>query len=71
MKQTIGFPKPRRYIRIQCHPVKLTALLYLKEALIAENYEICRDFIGIAREFGASAAEVQAILEDSRRVPSG
>lgn len=71
MKQTVRFPKSRPYFKIQRHPVKLTALLYLKEALIAEKYETCAEFIRIAREFGANAQEVRSILEDSRRTPSG
>lgn len=51
-------------------PVRLTALLYLKEALLNENYEECRDIISIAYEFGASENEVQNLLEDPRRIPA-
>ena len=51
------------------NPVKLTALLYLKEALHNQRYEQCSEFIAIAREFGANAQEIQELLEDSRRVP--
>ena len=51
------------------HPVKLTALLYLKDALRQEKYEICSDIIAVAKEFGATAAEVQRLLEDPRRNP--
>lgn len=50
-------------------PVKLTALLYLREALLAERYEECADFIAIAYEFGAREFEVSEILEDPRRFP--
>lgn len=71
MKQTARYPKARSYFKIQRHPVKLTALLYLKDALIAEEYESCAGFIRIAREFGAKAQEIQSILEDARRVPTG
>lgn len=52
------------------HPVKLTALLYLKEALLKERYEVCESIIGIAREFGAAQFEVDDLLEDPRRTPS-
>ena len=45
-----------------CHPVKLTAILYLKEALTAENYEECAGIITIAREFGAENTEITEIL---------
>lgn len=52
-------------------PVKLTALLYLREALLAERYEECAEFIAVAREFGAAEREVQTLLEDPRRQPKG
>ena len=51
------------------HPVKLTALWYLKEALIREQYEKCEDYIAVAKEFGAQPFEVQDLLEDPRRSP--
>ena len=53
------------------HPVKLTALLYLREALREERYEECADQIAIAMEFGAKAFEIQNLLEDPRRMPKG
>ena len=52
------------------HPVRLTALLYLSEALRSERYEECAEFVGVAREFGASENEIRGLLEDPRRVPS-
>ncbi len=51
------------------HPVKLTALLYLKDALRQERYEVCSDIIAVAKEFGATTSEVQRLLEDPRRSP--
>ena len=51
------------------NPVKLTALLYLKEALVRQQYEHCRDIIAVAKEFGAADVEVQDLLEDQRRTP--
>lgn len=50
-------------------PVKLTALLYLKEALLKEKFEDCAFFIEIAYEFGAQDREVEYLLEDPRRIP--
>ena len=50
-------------------PVRLTALLYLKEVLLKERYEECREIIAVAYEFGATENEVQALLEDPRRNP--
>jgi hypothetical protein len=69
MLRTIDYPKFRRR-RAAGHPVKLTALLYLKEALLRENYEICADVIATAKEFGAADFEVRDLLEDPRRAPS-
>ena len=63
--------KLRGYFRIKKDPVKLTALLYLREALLEERYEECAEFIAIAIEFGAKPLEIKNILEDRRRVPKG
>ncbi|MDP3921066.1 MAG: hypothetical protein Q8R76_09730 [Candidatus Omnitrophota bacterium] len=60
-----GFP---RFLR---DPVKLTALLYLREALLSERYEDCAGYITVAKEFGAQVFEIRNLLEDARRVPRG
>jgi hypothetical protein len=52
------------------HPLKLTALWYLKEALAREQYEKCEEIIAVAKEFGAASFEIQDLLEDPRRSPS-
>lgn len=57
--------------RITKNPVKLTALLYLREALLAEDYEECPVIIQIAREFGAQNFEIINLLEAPTRVPLG
>ena len=51
------------------HPVKMTALIYLREALLNEAYEDCPAAIEIAKEFGAQEFEIQNLLEDPRRIP--
>ena len=51
------------------HPVKTTALLYLREALLNEVYEDCAFAIQIAKEFGAQEFEIKNLLEDPRRRP--
>lgn len=51
------------------HPVKLTALTYLKEALLNEVYEECAAAIQVAKEFGAQDFEIDNLLEDPRRKP--
>ena len=45
-------------------PVKLTALLYLKEYLLRERYEECAEIVEIAREFGALPVEIRNVLEN-------
>ena len=55
--------------RTSQHPVKLTALLYLKEALLNEAYEECPAAIEVAKEFGAQDFEIKNLLEDPRRRP--
>ena len=52
------------------NPLKLTALLYLREALLQEKYEECAEIIGTALELGASATEIHYLLEDPRRNPA-
>ncbi len=72
MRQAVGLYGAARMIRwVNRHPVKLTALLFLREALMAERYEDCAEAIEIAREFGAQQFEIQNLLEDPRRFPKG
>ncbi len=56
--------------RLSHHPVRITALLYLKEALIREQYEKCTELIATAKEFGATPNEIRYLLEDPRRSPT-
>ncbi len=69
MIKTIGNPGRRKRVLGSRHPVRLTALLYLKEALLREKYEACEEIISLAKEFGAEGYEVQDLLEDPRRTP--
>jgi len=69
MLRTVEYPKPKGRLAVK-HPVKLTALLYLKEALLRENYEICAEVIATAKEFGAAEFEIRYLLEDPRRNPT-
>lgn len=61
--------KLKGYFHVKKDPVKLTALLYLREALLEERYEECAEFIAIAVEFGAKPFEIKNVLEDRRRIP--
>ncbi len=47
-------------------PVRVTALLYLQEALLKERYEECREILSIAREFGADETEIRTLLENPK-----
>ncbi len=69
MIKTIGNPERHKRVLSSRHPVKLTALLYLKEVLLREKYEACEEIISLAKEFGAESYEVQDLLEDPRRRP--
>ena len=56
-------------LKVHKNPVKLTALLYLKDALRRERYEQCAQFVQVAKEFGAVDQEIEELLEDPRRTP--
>ena len=58
-----------RFARRESHPLKTTSLLYLKEALLKEQYEECAGIIATAKEFGAADWEIRHLLEDPRRSP--
>jgi hypothetical protein len=69
MIKTIENAGNYRRAEVLKHPVKTTALLYLKEALLSEAYERCPEIITFAREFGAAPFEITDLLEDPRRTP--
>ena len=70
MNPTLSPGALTRYRKRVRDPVKLTALLYLREALLGEKYEDCPEFIAIAREFGALNEEVRVLLENPKRHPN-
>ena len=51
----------------RAHPVKLTALLYLREALLEERYEEMEELVEIAQDFGAGYWEIRDVLASSRQ----
>ena len=69
MQKIIENARPPTVLRVKRHPVKLTALLYLKEALQGQRYEECAEFIATAKDFGAVDREIEELLEDARRTP--
>ncbi len=46
----------------QEHLLKVTALLYLKEALYKEKYEECLELITVAKRYGVEQEEIQKII---------
>ena len=44
--------------------LKVTALLYLKEALIAEEYESCRELIDTAKGLGVDQGGISDVITD-------
>ena len=67
MNQQLNVRIPPGRRRPEQNPVALTALLYLKEALLKERYEECAGIIAVALEFGAGQNRVRWLLEDPRR----
>mgnify|MGYP000949388961 CR=1 FL=1 len=47
--------------------LKVTTLLYFKEALLRERYEDCAELIRIAKGFGAEPGEVSGIIAECNR----
>ncbi len=44
--------------------LKLTALVYLNDALAAQEYETCRELIDTAKNLGVSQGEISAVIAD-------
>jgi hypothetical protein len=44
--------------------VKVTALLYLKEALVAQAFESCRQLIDTAKSLGVEQGDISAVIAD-------
>ena len=51
--------------------LKLTALIYLKEALVAQRYEECAALISEAKDLGAKQSEINALIADVSPTRSG
>jgi len=44
--------------------LKVTALLYFREALVAQQYETCPELIKTAKKVGVSQEEVSSVISD-------
>jgi hypothetical protein len=51
--------------QINAHPVKVTALEYIRETVKEERYEELSEIVGIAREFGADEREISIALTEN------
>ena len=47
--------------------LKETSLIYLKEALLAQQYEECAGLIRDAKSFGAEQSEISAVIAEYNR----
>ena len=44
--------------------LKVTALFYLKDALVKEEYETCKELLELAKKFGAGQSEIKEVLAE-------
>jgi hypothetical protein len=49
---------------VQDQILKVTALLYLKEALIVQEYESCQELIDTAKNLGVSQGDISAVIAE-------
>ena len=64
MKENIAF-KNKPLARDEV--LKVTSLLYFKEALFNEEYEDCKELIRIAKRFGARQTDIRRVIAESNR----
>jgi len=51
--------------------LKLTSLIYLKDALLAQRYEDCAELIAEAKNLGAKQSEIGALIAEVFRALGG
>jgi len=44
--------------------LKLTTLVYLKEALVSQKYETCQELIDTAKNLGVDQGDIKAVITD-------
>lgn len=64
---TVSRARASPEVLAELHPVALTALLYLQEAVRRERYEECAASVATAKAFGAPEWEVYGVLAEPRR----
>ena len=51
--------------------LKATSLLYLKEALLKDEFETCAGLVQSAKRFGAQESEIKEVLAEAVREKKG
>jgi hypothetical protein len=67
MKENIVFKNEKDKTAARDAVLKVTSLLYLKEALFNEKYEDCKELIRIAKRFGARQGDIRSVITVSNR----
>ena len=65
MKENIVFKNEENNPVARDEVLKVTSLLYIKEALFNEEYEDCRELIRIAKRFGARQGDIRRVIAQS------
>lgn len=67
MKENAVFKNEQNKPIARDEVLKVTSLLYFKEALFNEEYEDCRELIRIAKRFGARKGDIFRVIAESNR----
>ena len=67
MKENIVFKNEKKKSIARDEVLKVTSLLYFKEALFNEEYEDCKELIRLAKWFGARKGDIRRVIADSNR----
>ena len=67
MKENAVFKNERNKPVARNEVLKVTSLLYFKEALFNEEYEDCKELIRIAKRFGARQDDIRRVIAESNR----
>ena len=72
MEINFTFNKEKEKKKTGDQALQVTALIYLKEALVNERYEECAELVRAAKRFGATQGEIkQTIVEGARGLKVG
>ena len=72
MEINFTFNKKKEQAKAGDQALATTALIYLKEALTKEQYEVCAQLVRAAKGFGAPQSEIkQVLVEGARALKTG